>query len=298
MGGSSTPPLAGRSRVQPEILRHMLDDLDSGFQDTPTTVAFYDELPLWSAPFGLLLLEYAPLRAGASVLDIGCGTGFPLLELAERLGASARLVGLDPWRNALDRLRGKIAAYRIGNVELVEGSAERMPFAGATFDLVTSNLGINNVEDLPRSLAECRRVLRPEGRLALTTNLYGHWREFYDQFRETLRSVGRGELCAALEAHERHRATVASITADLEVAGFMVERVEEREFAMRFVDGGSFLRHHFIRLGFVEAWKKVVPEVDRVLIFGRLEEDLNRLAADLGELRLTVPMAYLQAVTA
>jgi protein-L-isoaspartate O-methyltransferase len=41
-----------------------------------------DELPLWSAPFGLRLLDYVNYKPAISVLDIGCGTGFPLTELA------------------------------------------------------------------------------------------------------------------------------------------------------------------------------------------------------------------------
>ena len=55
-----------------------------------TVVSAYDELPLWSAMAGLLLLEHVPLRPDMVVLDIGCGTGFPALELAERLGRGAK----------------------------------------------------------------------------------------------------------------------------------------------------------------------------------------------------------------
>ena len=67
----------------------------------------YDELPLWSAMFGLLMLEHLPLR-GRTVLDVGCGTGFPLIELAERLGAGCRVDGIDTWKEALDRAQEKI----------------------------------------------------------------------------------------------------------------------------------------------------------------------------------------------
>ena len=52
----------------------------------PEIIATYDELPLWSAMFGLLLLEHVPLENVHLALDVGCGTGFPLIELAERLG--------------------------------------------------------------------------------------------------------------------------------------------------------------------------------------------------------------------
>lgn len=57
-------------------------------------VSVYDELPLWSAMCGLLLLRHIPLRQDMKVLDVGCGTGFPLLELAQRLGSTSTVFGL------------------------------------------------------------------------------------------------------------------------------------------------------------------------------------------------------------
>ena len=69
-------------------------------------VSARDELPLWSAPFGLALLEAVALRPGITVLDVGFGTGFPALELAERLGPAGRVIGVDPSR------RGACAAAR------------------------------------------------------------------------------------------------------------------------------------------------------------------------------------------
>ena len=67
-------------------------------------VALVDEMPPWSALAGSLLLDIVPMTA-RRVLDLGCGTGFPLLELAERLGPETLAAGLDPWHPALARAR-------------------------------------------------------------------------------------------------------------------------------------------------------------------------------------------------
>jgi len=64
----------------------------------PDLVAAIDELPLWSAPFGEVLLETIHLRPGLRVLDIGSGLGFPALEMAQRLGSGSEVFALDPWR--------------------------------------------------------------------------------------------------------------------------------------------------------------------------------------------------------
>jgi arsenite methyltransferase len=78
----------------------------------------YDELPLWSAGFGQLILERVPLRRGQTVVDIGAGTGFLTVELAQRSGA-ARVIAVDPWADAMEVLRRKVGYLKLANVELV-----------------------------------------------------------------------------------------------------------------------------------------------------------------------------------
>jgi ubiquinone/menaquinone biosynthesis C-methylase UbiE len=260
---------------------------------SPQILAAYDELPLWSAMFGLLLLDEVPLRGVTNALDVGCGTGFPLIELAERLGPQAHVHGIDPWSAGLARAAEKITSRATPNVTLHEGSASSMPFADAAFDLIVSNLGVNNFDDRSAAIRECRRVARDGATLALTTNLQGHMKEFYDVFEEVLQSEGE-DARQRLRAHIEHRATIADVRELLESGGFTVTRVVEREGVMRFADGTALFNHHFIKLGFLDSWKKVVPGREHV-VFTRLRDALNDLAARQGELRLTIPMAYIEA---
>ncbi|MEO8216957.1 MAG: class I SAM-dependent methyltransferase [Acidobacteriota bacterium] len=260
---------------------------------TPSIVRAYDEVSLWSAMFGLLLLEQVPLRA-ETLLDVGCGTGFPLIELAERLGPSVEVHGIDPWTEGLTRAREKIVDRGTPNITLHEGSAAAMPFDYGSFDLIVSNLGINNFSDRQAVVAECRRVAKTGATLALTTNLQGHMKEFYDIFLSTLEEAGDQGATHRLADHIRERATVADVSQLLEGAGFVVHRVEQRSAVMRFGDGTALLNHHFIKLGFLEAWKRVAGE-KQVPIFTELQRRLDDRARREGELRLTVPMAYLEA---
>jgi arsenite methyltransferase len=250
--------------------------------NSPRIVNAYDELPLWSAMFGLLLLEHVPLTNIRKALDVGCGTGFPLIELAERLGPSTEVHGIDPWIAGLERARQKIDARATPNVTLHEGSATSMPFPHEAFDLIVSNLGVNNFDDRNGAMRECRRVARKGATIALTTNLQGHMHELYNAMAEVL------EDTTALEKHIAHRATIPAVRQLLEENGFAVRRVIERESVMRFANATALFNHHFIKLGFLDAWKEVVG--DDKEIFERLMERLS------GELKLTIPMAYVEGV--
>ena len=71
-------------------------------------VSVIDELPLWSAPFGLKLLDNIKMISKGNVLDIGSGLGFPAIEIAMRLGDSCKVFGIEPWKEARERANEKI----------------------------------------------------------------------------------------------------------------------------------------------------------------------------------------------
>ena len=81
-----------------------LEGIDPGH---PQFGDLYDELPLWSAPFGLRLLDRVPMKPGLTILDVGAGTGFLTLELAQRCGSETKVIAVDPWNAGMNRLRRK-----------------------------------------------------------------------------------------------------------------------------------------------------------------------------------------------
>ena len=82
--------------------------LSYSFDDNEAFINTFDEAPLWSAAFGLLLLKHLELKPNLTVIDIGSWAGFPLMELAGRMGNSCTLYGIDPWKNANSLARQKI----------------------------------------------------------------------------------------------------------------------------------------------------------------------------------------------
>jgi len=274
----------------PEYLHYSLD------WQNPQVASLHDELPLWAAPFGLMLLERVKFRAGMTVLDVGFGTGFPLIELAQRLGNSCSVYGIDPWKAAIERVKSKIEILGVKNVEVIEGDASTMSFNDEMFDLVVSNTGVNNFADVAAVFKECFRVSKPLGQIALTTNPQGHMQEFYDLYTETLYQLNLENLCEQLEAHIRHRLSVEKISNLLENAGFEITQTRQEFFSMRFLNGSAFLNHSFIKAGFMERWKAIVPIEQQELVFSRLEENLNKQAEKKREFSVTIPSAYIEGL--
>ncbi len=104
------------------------------------------------------------------VLDIGCGTGDLARQVARRY-PHARVVGADFTGPMLQNALGRNRRAREGSrVTLARATALRLPFADASFDLVTSAFVARNLTDLARAYRETRRVLRPGG-LVLTLEI-------------------------------------------------------------------------------------------------------------------------------
>jgi arsenite methyltransferase len=254
-----------------------------------------DELSFWSSRFGRLLFDHIELRRDLSILDVGCANGFPLFELAHVFGRSCRVTGLDIWTKAVTRARDKLRIYELPNAHLILADGARQPFADSTFDLIVSNLGLNNWSNPQGVLAECLRVSKPGARIVLTTNVKGHYKEFYAVFREVLRERGEPEYLARLDAQEAHRGSRETLCSLLRDAGFRLVKVIEEGFELRFLDGGALLNHSLTKIGFLDGWRSVVDADDEREVFETVERKLDEVASRRGELRLSVPMLYLEA---
>lgn len=257
-------------------------------------VEVFDELPLWSAPFGLSLLEKIIYRRGINVLDIGCGTGFPLTEIAMRLGNTCKIYGIDPWEAALTRARKKIEVYNIKNIELISGFAENIPLETNSIDLIISNNGLNNVADIEQSLQECSRVIKRGGQFLQTMNLDGTMLEFYSIMKNVLKELGLEESIQLMQKHiHKKRMPINDYFMLLRKNNFSIESVTYEKFYYRFTDGTSMLNHFFIRLAFLDSWKSIAPEEKQSEIFQIIENRINEQVKDNSFFKLSVPFAVI-----
>jgi ubiquinone/menaquinone biosynthesis C-methylase UbiE len=139
----------------------------------------YDRSSRWSRveePFerpaviaGLRLLA---LRPGERALEIGCGGGGGLLAMARAAGPAGHVAGLDLSPSMTEAAAARLDRAGLADrVELVVADAVSSPFADASFDAVfmAFTLELFDTPEIPLVLAECRRVLRPGGRLAVVS---------------------------------------------------------------------------------------------------------------------------------
>lgn len=265
--------------------------------DLATYAEVGDELPLWSAPFGLKLLNHIDYRSNISAIDIGFGTGFPLTEIAMRLGDSSIVYGIDPWKEAIERTKRKIEIFGINNIVIIEGVAESIPLKDNSIDLITSNNGINNVNDIDQVFKECARIIKKNGQFVQTMNLDTTMLEFYGALKSTLAELGLQKETASINQHiSQKRPDIKTITSKLQENGFRIKDLEYDQFNYYFSDGTSMLNHYFIRIAFMGSWRKLLPVESVDKIFDMIEQKLNQQAKSLGKLTLSIPFVIINAI--
>jgi arsenite methyltransferase len=152
------------------------------------------------------------IRSGESVLDLGCGGGHLVQEIALAVGETGRVVGLDASQEQLNAAAE--LCVNLPGVELLTGDATDLPFGDGEFDCLSSIQMYEYIDDVDAALAESARVLKPGGRAAMVSVLWDHWRfhgadpELNDLMHETWR------------LHCPHQMLPMELPVKLEAAGF------------------------------------------------------------------------------
>jgi len=140
--------------------------------------ANYDRLSRWydlltgksELSMTLTGIQKLGLRPGETILEIGCGTGRALLELAQTSGKACKVHGVDISRGMLLRAWSKLRKAGLERtVFLAQANALNLPYPAETFDaiLVSFTLELFPSQQIKDILQECQRVLQTEGRLSV-----------------------------------------------------------------------------------------------------------------------------------
>ncbi|MFF0451251.1 methyltransferase domain-containing protein [Streptomyces sp. NPDC004609] len=134
---------------------------------TPDEIRYLDRVAASTAgsSYKHVMLHTLGLRAGQSVLDLGCGPGTDLESLARAVTSSGAVIGVDISAEMVDRARRRMAG--LPGVEVRNGDVHRLPLADRSVDRARTDRVLQHVENPLLALAEVRRVLRPGGRLVM-----------------------------------------------------------------------------------------------------------------------------------
>lgn len=131
------------------------------FFDDPT-LAFWDRC-------GRRTVKLLGLEPGMRVLDVCCGTGASALPAAKAVGKGGRVIGVDLAENLLALAQQKAKALQLENIEFLKADMMELPFEQESFDAVIIVFGIFFVPDMEGQVRKLWRLVKPGGKLAVTT---------------------------------------------------------------------------------------------------------------------------------
>ena len=150
----------------------------------------------WSRRLAAAYVEFAGVKDGERVLDVGTGTGALAAALAA-MTRTSQIVGIDPSAGFISHAGNRLSSPR---VRFETGDAQALPYPAAAFDQVLSLLALNFVPDHEKALREMRRVARPGGTVSACVWDYGDGMESLRLFWDAAVELDP----AAAPKHERN----------------------------------------------------------------------------------------------
>ena len=130
----------------------------------------YDRVgPRFFCHFGRRLVEVARIPKGARVLDIATGTGAVLLPAIDVVGPQGYVTGIDLSEEMVQKASEEIGHLTLGNAQVLQMDAEDLQFPNESFDCVLCGFSVFFFPQRDRAFSEMYRVLKPHGRMAITT---------------------------------------------------------------------------------------------------------------------------------
>lgn len=247
----------------------------------------YDDVGVrFFAVFGRRLVELAEVGPGMHVLDVGTGRGAVLFPAAAAVGSAGQVTAIDLAEGMVQRTASDAHAEGLHHVDVQVGDAESPDFPPETFDRVLSSLVIFFLPDPAKALSTYHRVLRPGGRLGLTTFGEAHderWEPVLKRVRSFLPPGAPGPGDGPVGTPDKLDALVRK-------AGFTDLEAVEEDLVTAFKDAEQWWRFAW-SAGLRAALERIPPERE-VAVKAELLEMVEGLRDATGRLTLRTPVRY------
>ncbi len=149
--------------MTPDHIRSIFDRIAPVYDQLNTRLSL-GQHRIWKR----MTVKWSDAKAGDVCLDVCCGSGDLTQMLAERVGNDGTVFGIDFSPVQLEVARQRVQhRYRPLPITWIEGDALQLPFPDNHFDAITMGYGLRNVTDIPLSLKELHRVLKPGAKAAI-----------------------------------------------------------------------------------------------------------------------------------
>lgn len=173
-----------------ERVHHVFEKISDNYDKMNSVISFQQHIK-WRRD----TMKRMNVQPGKKALDVCCGTADWTIALAEAVGPSGEVVGLDFSENMLKVGREKVEGLHLKQVKLIHGNAMELPFPDNSFDYVTIGFGLRNVPDYMQVLKEMYRVVKPGGiAVCLETSqptLIGYRQLYFFYFRFIMPLFGK-----------------------------------------------------------------------------------------------------------
>lgn len=206
----------------------------------------------WSRPFAETLLQHLDLVPGASILDVACGDGLPAFHLAERVGPTGQVLGIDWSEQQMARARA-IQGRHLPWLRFMCLDMRALPAGLPAFDRITGNLSVmffrpNRFETV-RGLVE---RLKPGGQLVLTFPSLGTFDSLWRRIDREMEGRGLTAERKKLADYLAERPSADAGRGWLEELGLTRIRADEQPLEIATGPGPAFLFHPLLRGGFLD----------------------------------------------